>query len=237
MSDTQTALGGVAWLDHLGAEDRRALAAGASVSELPHGASVPLEDFSSPMLVFVVRGAVKLLEREESGKATILQIYAAGELVDAARAWLGTGEPGSLVVLGDATQLLFLRQDRLRTLAAEDATLACNFTDELAAGAQKLRSRLGDMAVTPVPRRIARVLSHLAASFGAPGADGGVNVELPLSRQDVADLCGTTIETAIRVMSRLQAEGILRKARHGVHIADVAKLEALSAGEQVLRAR
>jgi len=53
---------------------------------------------------------------------------------------------------------------------------------------------------------------------------------LPFTRQEIADVAGTTTETAIRVMSRLKAAGIIRSARGKTIILDEARLRLLSEG-------
>ncbi len=55
---------------------------------------------------------------------------------------------------------------------------------------------------------------------------------LQLSRQDLADLCGTTIETAIRVMTRLGREGVVRAAARGLVIVDRPRLEEIARGQR-----
>ncbi|MEK6573248.1 MAG: helix-turn-helix domain-containing protein, partial [Chloroflexota bacterium] len=53
----------------------------------------------------------------------------------------------------------------------------------------------------------------------------GVLITIPLSRQDLADMAGTTLETAIRTMSRFRSQGIIETRRGGyLMIADVEML-------------
>ena len=56
----------------------------------------------------------------------------------------------------------------------------------------------------------------------------GLFVPLPLSRQEIADLVGTTIETAIRVMSRWQKDGIIETDKKGFLIRNPAALSAIA---------
>jgi CRP/FNR family transcriptional regulator len=58
--------------------------------------------------------------------------------------------------------------------------------------------------------------------------DGAVFIPIALSRQDLADLTGTTIETCIRVMSRWGKEGVVQTAKDGFLLADRAALEKLT---------
>ncbi|MGH9399441.1 MAG: helix-turn-helix domain-containing protein [Thermoanaerobaculia bacterium] len=59
----------------------------------------------------------------------------------------------------------------------------------------------------------------------------GVFVPLHLSRQDIADLVGTTIETAIRVMSRWQKEGLVETEKNGFLLRDLAALKQIAPEE------
>lgn len=59
--------------------------------------------------------------------------------------------------------------------------------------------------------------------MGRPGQDGTF-IPMALSRQDLADLTGTTIETCIRVMSRWGKEGTVRTEKDGFVVLDRAAL-------------
>ena len=58
-------------------------------------------------------------------------------------------------------------------------------------------------------QRIANILLKLADKLGAP-AEGGTLLNLSLTRQDLADMAGTTVETTIRVMSRFTKTKIIK---------------------------
>ena len=78
-----------------------------------------------------------------------------------------------------------------------------------------------------VEPRLARLFLKLADENGQPHADG-VFIPLPLSRQEVADLTGTTIETTIRIMSRWGKQGVVRTEKDGFVVVDRAALEDLA---------
>jgi len=65
-----------------------------------------------------------------------------------------------------------------------------------------------------VETRFAHLFLKLADKMGRPGRDG-ITIPVVLSRQDLADLTGTTIETCIRIMSRWHKEGTLRTEKKG----------------------
>jgi CRP/FNR family transcriptional regulator len=59
---------------------------------------------------------------------------------------------------------------------------------------------------------------------------GGTFVPLALSRQELADLTGTTIETCIRIMSRWSKDHVVLTEKDGFIVLDRAALESLAAG-------
>ena len=91
-------------------------------------------------------------------------------------------------------------------------------------GAQERVSQLSSL---PVEGRIASVLSMLGRKFGKQG-DVGLLIEVPLGREDLAAMTGTTTETASRVMSQFQKEGLIQAGRQWVALADRTRLAELA---------
>jgi CRP/FNR family transcriptional regulator len=88
----------------------------------------------------------------------------------------------------------------------------------------ELTRRLVELTGARVEARFARLFLKLADQIGKPDR-GGTYVAMPLSRQELADLTGTTIETAIRIMSRWQKDEVVRTDKDGFVITDRASLE------------
>jgi transcriptional regulator, Crp/Fnr family len=89
----------------------------------------------------------------------------------------------------------------------------------------QLGQRVSEMT-GQVETRIAQALLDLVTSSGKVEGAKAV-IRLPLTRQEIADLAGTTVETAIRTMSRWGKEGIVVTGEDGFVIPDVARLRAL----------
>jgi CRP-like cAMP-binding protein len=77
----------------------------------------------------------------------------------------------------------------------------------------------------PVETRVAQALLDLVETAGKADGPGAV-IPLPLSRQEIADLAGTTVETAIRIMSRWGKEGLVLTESDGFVIPDVERLRS-----------
>ena len=91
----------------------------------------------------------------------------------------------------------------------------------------ELTSRLTELTGGRVEARFARLFLKLADRLGEP-RHGAVFIPLPLTRQELADLIGTTIETAIRVMSRWHKDDVIATEKDGFLVVDRKTLEELS---------
>jgi CRP-like cAMP-binding protein len=72
--------------------------------------------------------------------------------------------------------------------------------------------------------RIACCLLQLAREFGVREGQT-IRIAYRLTRQDIADRAGVTIETAIRVLSEYQQQGIIRTQSQIIEILDVPRLQ------------
>ena len=75
-------------------------------------------------------------------------------------------------------------------------------------------------------QRIAASLVRLARKLGEQ-RQGAVLIQLPFSRQDLAAMTGTTIETVSRVMSHFAAEGLISTGRKWVSVNDLERLQEI----------
>ena len=88
------------------------------------------------------------------------------------------------------------------------------------------------LAVDPVEARLAAALLRLAEREGTRGKEGeGVTLPFHLTRQSLADMTGTTVETAIRILSRWLREGLLVDNGGRLVLMDGRGLSALAEGE------
>jgi CRP/FNR family transcriptional regulator len=93
----------------------------------------------------------------------------------------------------------------------------------------ELTNRLAELSGGRIEPRFARLFLKLAGEMGRTER-GGTFVPLALSRQELADLTGTTIETCIRIMSRWSKDHVVLTEKDGFIVLDRAALESLAAG-------
>ena len=179
-------------------------------------------------LHIVLRGRVKLLRHAPTGAATIIEIYSVGDDLDAAALIEGGPCPASARALSDGVVMKISAQN-FRKMLAEWPVVANNVMQELGARYRELMENLSSLAVYNVESRFCKVMANLAKRFGIVGDCRGVILDLALTRQDLADITGTTLETTIRTLNRLRGNGLIQWEGKRFFIPDVKALESLTA--------
>jgi len=208
----------------LSTDDRQRLAAVAHTREFEKGAPLFGEGDPSEALYTVVTGRVKVFKTTARGTDVILEIFGPGEAVGAVAVYESRAYPASAVAIEPTTCLLIPRQaffSLLETHPMMVRGLLVGLTHRL----MELTSRLTQLSGGRVEARLARFLLKLANDIGQRRPDG-VFIPLALSRQEIADMIGTTIETSIRIMSRWGKEDVVRTEKDGFLVVDRSALES-----------
>ena len=180
-------------------------------------------------LYVVASGQVRLTQHSRAGKDVLLELLTPGE-------FFGTLAPGPEEQYGEtaqaqvATCALTIGADDFRDLMRSFPQITLAVLDMTADRLQSAREMVRQLSAHPVEQRIATVLLNLAEKLGERRAEG-VLIQTPLSREDLAQMTGTTPETASRIMSQLQKDGLINSGRQWVAITDPEQLAAVAAGE------
>jgi CRP/FNR family transcriptional regulator len=128
----------------------------------------------------------------------------------------------------EPTQCVRIEQAAFFRLLEQDPAIVRGLLSGLTIRLAELTRRLAELTGARVDARFARLFLKLCDQIGRPER-GGVFVAMPLSRQELADLTGTTIETTIRIMSRWQKDDVLHTAKDGFVVIDRNALDEASA--------
>src|SRR5690606_8933936 len=142
-----------------------------------------------------------------SGKDVILEIFGSGDPLGGVAVYEGWPFPASAVALEDTVCVSIARRDFFELLE-QHPSLVRGLLAGLTMRLVELTNRIAELTGGRVEPRFARLFLKLAAEVGRPER-GGTFIPVPLSRQELADLGGTTIETAIRIMSRWRRDHIV----------------------------
>jgi CRP-like cAMP-binding protein len=207
-------------------EERQRLAAVSRVEEYAKGEMIFAEGTRADVFFTIVRGRVKIFKMTPAGKDLILEIFGAGDPLGAVAVYEDRPYPASALALEDTLCLLIRRQDFF-ALLERHPTLVRSLLLGLTRRLVELTNRLAELTGGRVEPRFARLFLKLADQMGRPGAAGTL-IPLPLSRQELADLTGTAIETCIRIMSRWGKDGVVRTEKDGFVVLDRGELETLA---------
>jgi CRP-like cAMP-binding protein len=202
--------------ERLPASTLRALAAHLSVRQVQRGRFIFAEGEPADALYILAAGRVKVVRQTEDGREVILRVIALGEIFGGAGGWGEPVYPAGAVAL-EAVTALRLPAASFTTLIATSPDFALAVVRELGARLREAEARIRELQTERVERRIARTLLRLAGKTGTKTARG-IELGLPLSRQDVAELAGTTLSTASRILSAWDERGIIVAGRERVVI-------------------
>jgi len=210
----------------LSEEDRAELAAVCQAQEYDRGDVVFAEGDRAEDFFTVVEGRVKVIKGTPDGKIVILEIFGPGDPVGAVAVYEDLPYPATAVAM-EPTICLRLPKTDFYGLLESRPSLVRGLLLALTHRLVLLTNRLAERTGGRVETRFARMFLKLADDIGRPH-ESGLFIPMPLSRQDLADLLGTTVETSIRIMSRWGKDDIVQTLKDGFLVADIEALENLS---------
>jgi CRP-like cAMP-binding protein len=84
---------------------------------------------------------------------------------------------------------------------------------------QEAHTRLREMATEEVERRVAHAVLRLVQQSGKKD-EGGIRIDFPVSRQDIAEMTGTTLHTVSRILSAWESAGLVEGGRQKLLVRD-----------------
>ena len=202
----QTALRSLPMFRGLGEEVHRQLAAIAAIRDYHRGEFLWREGDESEWLTLIVKGRVKIVRETPQGDV-ILEIFSESEPVGSIAVYNYIPYPASAVALDDVSVFALPRRDYFELLDRQPE-FARGIIRELTRLTVALTRKVAEARGQRVEVRVAQLFLALGDRMGKP-VEGGIEVPLQLSRQEIADLVGTTVESAIRVMSRWGRENLI----------------------------
>lgn len=179
----------------------------------------------------VAAGMVKLVRPTPDGQDVLLD-------------FLGPGEHfGSLAALGSATYqedvtahtsccILYTTAETFQEILKTYPAVAIASLHMVAARLRDAQATIEQLSAYPVEHRVASTLLHLAAKRGKEH-EGATLIEMPLSRQDIADMTGAKVETVSRVMSEFRRSGLIDSGRRWISVLDGEGLSQVIEGGRI----
>jgi CRP-like cAMP-binding protein len=174
----------------------------------------------------LVSGRVKLTQLTPEGQRVVLRIIGAGDAFGGA----GVFGDGTYPIGAEAVEpavALTWTSEAMERLMETEPRIAMNAVRIVAGRLHDLQRRHRQAMTERVERRVARAVMRLAREAGRP-VDDGVEIDFRVSRQDIAEMTGTTLYTVSRLLSTWQEQGLLRSRRQRITVTNSRVLEALA---------
>lgn len=156
----------------------------------------------------IVEGMIKLVKHSDTGKDLTIEMLGPGRFLGI-ESLLEDRICMSSAQAMEPTVVCALSADDTLLLLEDYPKTTLEITRDLSGRLEGAYQMMRSLALERVERRIALNLVKLAGRVGIRENGGAILIDLQLGRQDIADMAGTTIETAIRTMSRFQKDGLV----------------------------
>jgi CRP/FNR family transcriptional regulator len=213
------AIGGNEVLSKLRAVSKRKLMSGATFEAVGKGTVIYHEETPAVRFWLVLRGEVKRVTYSTKGAALQIDIVLPNQLFGAVFHPHDPVDPCSAAAIKPTELLSFRRKDLMADLANNPPVQGMLLADTSLKLCQAIRMR--GLWLEEACIRIAQVLLYLHEKFGWV---------IPETRATVAELAGTSVETAIRITNRLARRGILATGRGRVEILSLSGLRDCAQG-------
>ncbi len=172
-------------------------------------------------------GTVKCVKTSSGGKQVTLKVLMPGDLFCCDAAVLdGGAHPGCAQPMGDVS-VLSLSKDTYYELLRHNPDAALEVIRYLGSRLQEAQETAKVLALNPADQRLAALLVKLAGRAGLREGNQ-VRLTVRLTRQDLADMVGMTVETATRIMGRFKRDRLVSGTAKSLVIRNLARLQQLA---------
>lgn len=206
----------IALFSELNSAEIQRLLTAARVINVPDGGFYFLQGDPAEHLYVLQSGLVRLGQVTAEGQQVLQRVIPPGTLFGAVALMPDALYPVSAEAAADSLALCWSTR-QMMGFVKEIPTLALNALRMMAGHVQEIQDRFRELATQRVERRLAGALLRLASQTGRK-IDEGVLIDLALSRQDLAEMTGTTLYTVSRILSQWEDKGLIRSGRERVVI-------------------
>jgi len=206
--------------------ERRTMLGTADVRTVDAGEVLFHQGDAATSFYLVTDGRLKLTQVSPEGEELVVRFIASGQPLAAISLLPGRTYPVTARAAVESRLLRWTRP-RLERLTREVPVLMRVAGEAMADHMVEVTGRLREVSTERVAQRLARALLRLADQVGRP-VEEGVLLDVPLSRQDLAEMTGTTLYTVSRQLSKWESEGWVVTGRERVVLRDRERLAAVS---------
>ncbi len=184
------------------------------------------EEEEAHSFFLLLHGHVRVVKTTPDGNQVIARYINEGELLGIAAALGRTTYPATAVAAVDSVVLAWptpLWSDFARRFP----TFTGNAYASVGTRLQETQQRVVEMSTEQVEQRVAHALLRLVTQAGRK-TEEGIEIDFPITRQDIAEMTGTTLHTVSRILSAWEEQGVVASGRQKVMVTDPHALMLIS---------
>ena len=170
----------------------------------------------------VVSGRVKIFKLSPEGKEQILHIFGPGDPFGEVAVFAGQHFPANAEAM-ESSRIFFFPRESFSNLIKNSPSLALNMLAILSKRLRRFANLIDDLSLKEVPGRLAAHLLYLSGQ-----AEGTEQLELNITKTQLASLLGTIPETLSRILGKMSKQGLIESDGRRIKILDHEALEELA---------
>jgi len=193
---------------------------------IPKGAAVFEQGETAKAFYVLLNGRLKVMKLTPDGQQVVIRFVVPGDIYGIAKALNREDYPATATALVDSVTLAW-------DMAVWDEFMdrhpafARNVMRMLGRRIEEAHTRLKEMATQDVEHRVAHAVLRLVSQSGR-NVEGGVLVDFPVTRQEIAEVSGTTMHSVSRVLSAWENAGLVVVGRQKVIVCDLERLSRIA---------
>jgi CRP-like cAMP-binding protein len=174
----------------------------------------------------LLHGRLKVTQVTPDGQQIIVRVVHPGDLFGFAKALQRVDYPGTALCISESLAICW-PTELWPQFIDRNPQLAVTALNTIGQRLEEAHTRIREMSTEEVERRVAHTVLRLSKQAGK--AEGsGVRIDFPISRQDIAEMTGTTLHTVSRILSAWEAKGLVEGGRQKLLVRDIKGLKALA---------
>jgi len=178
----------------------------------------------------LVHGRLRVTQVTPSGEQIVVRVVNPGDLCGIARAMGRTTYPATAAAAHDSIALAW-PMDQWDDMVAHCPGFAAAAMGTIGSRLQEAHARIREMSTEVVERRVGHTVLRLAQQSGKREREG-IRIDFPISKQDLAEMAGTTLHTVSRILTAWERAGLVGTGRQKLLIKEPHRLLLIADGVQ-----
>lgn len=219
---------GLTQFEGLSAADLDAILHDARSSRVPKDQPVFSQDEEAHSFFLLLDGHVRVVRTTPEGNQVIVRYIGAGELIGIAAAIGRKTYPATALAVVDCVVLAW-PSSLWPSFSSRFPAFSANTYKTVGSRLEEAHTRVEEISTEQVEQRVAHAVLRLVKQAGRK-TEEGILIDLPISRQDIAEMTGTTLHTVSRLLSAWESRGLIKSGRQKVTVIEAHRLFLIAEG-------